>query len=288
MTKRKVMLLTFLCTLAFAGCHKKNTYETENSVPVGSTEELVYLEECTECESAAVSIGSEVMVDTDTGAVVPMVMINGELYLDTGLESSVEARCGVMDGTIDSAVSGTEKPVKNNQSNFGTDFGYQYGPQEDTIEIYMNESWRIFATEEVRQQPYELCGYPTAEDMVTEETWGISLTAENITPTGATIKCMQSGGEPTGELRTGSWYIVENWTSENGWKEMPYMIQGNIAWTAEAWMIPADNKVEWEVNWGWLYGELPSGKYRIGKEIMDFRASGDFDEAICFVEFYIE
>ena len=365
-----------------------------NAVVLEASSNVIFAE-CTECESGAISIGSEVMVstdtisseevpiltvgdrirvdyigdimetyplqlqgvisifwidetgeivtepaiseDTDTGAMIPMVMINGELYLDTGFESSVEARCGVMDGTIDSAVSGTEKPVKDNQSNFGTDFGYQYGPQEGTIEIYMNESWRIFATEEVRQQIlisaketvtfqdktfnksdlsqetiewlenynslseeeqlaisyipselYELCGYPTAEDMVAEETWGIALTAENVTPTSVIIKCTQSGGEPTGELQTGSWYIVENWTQESCWKEMPYIIQDNTGWTDEAWMIPADDKVEWEVNWEWLYGELPAGKYRIGKEITDFRASGDFDKAIYFAEFIIE
>ena len=45
---------------------------------------------------------------------------------------------------------------------------------------------------------------------------------------------------------------------------------------------------EWEVNWEWLYGIIPAGKYRIGKELMDFRAPGDFDKAIYFVEFSIE
>jgi len=306
MTKRKVLLLTIMCILAFAGCNKMNTYETESSMPAGSTEEFVYSEAeiCLTGNKIIISPGAELgstevvlqPVDemAESGAMIPMIMVNGELYLDTGLESSVEARCGVMDGTIDSAVSGTEKPVKDNQSNFGTDLGYQYGPQEGTIEIFMNESWRIFAKEEVRQQIlfpselYELCGYPTAEDMMAEEIWGITLTAENVTPTSVTIKCTQSGGEPTGELQTGSWYIVENWTQENGWKEMPYIIQGNIGWTAEAWIIPPDNKAEWKVNWEWLYGELPAGKYRIGKEIMDFRATGDYDKAIYFAEFNIE
>lgn len=83
---------------------------------------------------------------------IPMVMVDGKLYLATGYESTVEARCGVMDGEITSEVDGNEKPTKNNQSNFGTGFGYQYGSQEGTIEIYMNEKWWIFATEEVRQQ----------------------------------------------------------------------------------------------------------------------------------------
>lgn len=312
---------------------------------------------------------------------IPMVMVNGELYLDTGHEASSERKCGTMDGEILSAVDGTEKPTKDNQSNFGTGYGYQYGSQEGTIEIYMNNKWWIFATEEVRQQIqfptseetisfhdkpfnksdlseetiewlekynslsaeeqlaisyipselYELCGYPTVEDMVAEETiiyngkeykkselcdatlhwlelseqermlssylppefmifeetWGVTLIAENITSTSATIKCTQSGGDPTGELHTGSWYILENWTQENGWTEMPYIIDGEIGWTQEAWIIPMNNTCEWEINWEWLYGTVPKGKYRIGKEVADFRATGDYDKAIYFAEFEI-
>ena len=43
----------------------------------------------------------------------------------------------------------------------------------------------------------------------------------------------------------------------------------------------------WEIDWNWLYGELPAGKYRIGKEIMDFRGTGDYDTSIYFAEFEI-
>ena len=83
---------------------------------------------------------------------IPMVMVDGNLYLDTGMESSVEARCGVMDGEITSSVDGTKKPTQDGESNFGTGYGYQYGPQEGTIEIFMNEKWWVFATEDVRQE----------------------------------------------------------------------------------------------------------------------------------------
>ena len=83
---------------------------------------------------------------------IPMVMVDGRLYLDTGMESSVEARCGVMDGEITSSVDGTKKPTKDGESNFGTGYGYQYGPQEGTVEIFMNEKWWVFATEDVRQE----------------------------------------------------------------------------------------------------------------------------------------
>ena len=82
---------------------------------------------------------------------IPMVMVNGELYLDTGKESTVMARCGMMDGEITSQVDGSKAPTMDNQSNFGTGYGYQYGPIEGTIEIKMNGKWWIFATEEARK-----------------------------------------------------------------------------------------------------------------------------------------
>ncbi len=122
---------------------------------------------------------------------------------------------------------------------------------------------------------------------VFQENSGITLTAENITPTGLTIKCTQSGGRPAGELLTGSWYVLQKWTQENGWEEMPYIIDGEIAWTSEAWTIPMDNTCEWEVDWEWLYGTVPNGKYRIGKAIMDFIPSRDYEREVCFIEFEI-
>lgn len=75
---------------------------------------------------------------------IPMVMVDGKLYYDTGEESNMDARCGVMDGEITSSVYGSEIPSEDNQSNFGTGFGYQYG-DNDTLEICMNGKWIIFA-----------------------------------------------------------------------------------------------------------------------------------------------
>ena len=90
---------------------------------------------------------------------IPMVMVNGELYLDTGKESTVMARCGMMDGEITSQVPGNEEPTVDDQSNFGIGYGYQYGAIEGTIEINMNGKWRVFATEEVRND----IQFPTTE-----------------------------------------------------------------------------------------------------------------------------
>lgn len=78
---------------------------------------------------------------------IPMVMVDGTLYLTTGKESPIkERKCGIPDGKITSSVSQTEKPTKDNQSNFGTGYEYQYG-SEGTIELYMNDKWWVYEAE---------------------------------------------------------------------------------------------------------------------------------------------
>lgn len=83
---------------------------------------------------------------------IPMVMVNRELYFDTGRESLVETRCGMMDGEITSTVDSSETPTEDNQSNFGSAYGYQYGSTEGTIEININGKWWIYATQEAKEE----------------------------------------------------------------------------------------------------------------------------------------
>lgn len=120
-----------------------------------------------------------------------------------------------------------------------------------------------------------------------EDDWGIKLEAINLSPSGLSLKCSQSNGKPSGDLQTGSYYLIEKHT-EGKWQELDYKDKDmEIGWTEEAWIIPKNQTVEWQVNWEWLYGELPSGDYRIGKEIMDFRETGDYDKKIYYAEFTI-
>ena len=70
--------------------------------------------------------------------------------------------------------------------------------------------------------------------------------------------------------------------------QLPYIIDGEIGWTEEAWIIPMNDICEWDVDWEWLYGAVPSGKYRIGKSIDDFRNTGDYDTKNYYAEFEIE
>ena len=82
---------------------------------------------------------------------ISMVMVNGKLYYDAGRESSIAARCGMMDGEITASVAASEIPVMDDQSNFGTGYGYQYGAGEGTIELYINGKWWVF--EAMTQEP---------------------------------------------------------------------------------------------------------------------------------------
>lgn len=80
---------------------------------------------------------------------IPMVMVDDVLYLDTGYEKEANKRPDTFEGVINSEVDRREKPMVNDQSNFGTGYGYRYGTTEGIIEIYMNDKWQVFATEKI-------------------------------------------------------------------------------------------------------------------------------------------
>lgn len=119
--------------------------------------------------------------------------------------------------------------------------------------------------------------------------WGITFTATDITSTGLTIICEQAEGEQQGQLQTGSPYWLEVYEN-NGWQAVPNLLEdsSSLSWTMEAWDITSDDITQWDVDWEWLYGELPSGEYRIGKPVMDFIEAGDYNEQIYYATFEIE
>lgn len=117
------------------------------------------------------------------------------------------------------------------------------------------------------------------------DTWGVTMELKSVTPGGADLVIRHSGDAPEGMLQTGSPYWVERrqdgeWVSLDDGEER--------AWTMEAWLIPMNGSREDEVNWVNLYGQLPVGQYRLGKEIMLLRGPGDYDERPCYAEFVIE
>ena len=86
------------------------------------------------------------------GDLIPQVMVDGVIYVDMNTESTAPDRADGFDGEITSAVVQSQQPTENDQSNFGTGYGYRFGEREGTLELYMNGKWWLFATEEVRHQ----------------------------------------------------------------------------------------------------------------------------------------
>lgn len=109
------------------------------------------------------------------------------------------------------------------------------------------------------------------------EKWGIDMTVSDVTPTGCTVTITQSGGEHDGELNTGEYYLLERYM-HGEWHPVEY-IPGvdEVCWFDEAYEL-GENTYTAEINWEKLYGTLPAGKYRIDKEITNWRAPGDFDQ----------
>jgi len=122
--------------------------------------------------------------------------------------------------------------------------------------------------------------------------WGLTLSVENVTSTGLTLVVTQSGGNPTGEflmtgepyrlftLVDGTWEVVEE-------LPLPEGVDGR-AWNSIGYPISKGETREFEINWEWMFGELPSGTYRLIKNFMDFRETANYDSADFWVEFEIK
>ena len=121
--------------------------------------------------------------------------------------------------------------------------------------------------------------------------WGLSFEVKNVSATGLTLVVTQSGGNPTGELMTGEPYRLITLVDDT-WKDveelpLPEGVDGR-AWNSIGYPISKGETREFEINWEWMFGELPSGTYRIIKEFMDFRKTGDYDTSEYWVEFNIQ
>lgn len=133
--KRIWILLTVFCLAAvLSGCAEEDITDRAEPVSMGT-------------ESSQSAPEPEEPVEPELSDRIPMVMVNGALYYDTGEESTLDGRCGTYDGEITSTVEGTEIPSEDGQSNFGTGYPYQY-TGEGQIDLLIDGKWMIFAQRE--------------------------------------------------------------------------------------------------------------------------------------------
>jgi len=197
----------------------------------------------------------------------PSIMVDGELFITTGSELPIEPAESAIK-TASSVIKETELPSKDGEINFPVpDAKYaKINDKEEYVVVMMDKEWVKFAK---------------------KESWGLELSATKIEPTGLTLEFHQSGGNPEGDLQTGSYYWLETEVDKK-WVSVEMLPSvHDLGWTAEAYIILMNDTTELEVNWSWIYGELPEGSYRIGKEIMDFKGTGSYDLSNYYAYFEI-
>lgn len=255
MTKRGriLMLLAVIFILGIAGCNKRESAERED---VNGQE--YFNAKVTEVYDSILEV---TCLDVTSGAVGEGAMVH--------VQRNVASANAVPDVKV-----GDEIRVVFS------------GGVMESYPLQLGTVWAIYALDE---DGNVIAGESNGSDATNTNdvcNWGVALAATDVTPFGMTLVCSQSGGAPTGELLTGSEYRL--YTKKAGeWAEVPTVIS-NYAWDMVAYPILLNDSREFELNWEWLYGELPAGTYRIGKEIMDFRESGDYDTKWYYAEFEIK
>lgn len=162
---------------------------------------------------------------------------------------------------------------------------YLYGEGQKVVIYYIaSPKSAVFEITATKILPYadENIGVLPADD------WGLVLNVINADTTGASLSFLQCGGNPTGQLQFGEEYIIEK-KCDNAWVPLDYQLrEQEVTWHAIAYQIPKNDTCEFDINWEFLYGKLELGTvYRIGKKVMDFRQTGDYDTKMYYAEFAI-
>lgn len=94
------------------------------------------------------SKGSTSEKEVEEKAYPKAVKVSGVVYEDTGYENAM-VTCGMMDGEIKTTVSEKELPVNDDESNFGTGYGYQVW-EEGYINVQIDNKLILFKDVELK------------------------------------------------------------------------------------------------------------------------------------------
>ncbi|WP_261176872.1 immunoglobulin-like domain-containing protein [Anaerobacillus sp. CMMVII] len=72
------------------------------------------------------------------------------------------------------------------------------------------------------------------------------------------------------------------------WYQVPVALDGNYGFNDIGYELASSDVREWAVDWEWLYGSLDKGEYRMVKDILDFRNTGNYDKHYLTVEFTVD
>lgn len=108
----------------------------------------------------------------------------------------------------------------------------------------------------------------TPAEPVQSNRWGVDMTAENVTADGLTLTITRSNASDW-EIITGDAYTLETMTAGT-WVayERNDGLMVDFAWNSIGYLVTADAPLTMSVDWSWLHGTVPAGRYRLVKEFI--------------------
>ncbi|MBQ3134119.1 MAG: hypothetical protein IJC17_07625 [Clostridia bacterium] len=113
---------------------------------------------------------------------------------------------------------------------------------------------------------------PSAYQPTEVENVGIRIT--NVSPTGATVYIQDDNPDP---YVYGEWYAIERET-DGAWFAVDTVID-DYGFNDLGYMPNPNGELKFSTDWKWLYGELPTGHYRLLKQVNRQYLSVEFDIA---------
>ena len=89
----------------------------------------------------------------------------------------------------------------------------------------------------------------------------VTMTVSGVTPTGAVVTIQDCNPEP---FVYGEWYVIEQ-EKDGLWYEVKTKLN-DYGFNEIGWLTDENGTLTMDVDWAWLYGELPAGQYRILKQ----------------------
>ena len=99
----------------------------------------------------------------------------------------------------------------------------------------------------------------------------VTMTVSDVIPTGAVVTIQDCNSEP---FVYGEWYVIEQ-EKDGLWYEVKTKIN-DYGFNEIGWLTDENGVLTMDVDWAWLYGELPAGHYRILKQAGTQIVSAEF------------
>lgn len=111
----------------------------------------------------------------------------------------------------------------------------------------------------------------------------LEIVEDTLSREGFTLRIVNDSDKTL--IYNGSFFLEQK--VDGKWYERNDILGGKFGFEDIGYETDPQDSSELVIKWDWLYGKLNSGEYRLIKDVLDFRASGDYDKHYLAVEFEI-